>query len=115
MPPPNVGVSPNVALPTVTVLLASEPFTASFPFVTVVGPVYVFAAFNTNVPDPICVNEPLPLIAAVEKSTPCVGVSERSNTNDPLSTMALVDANAPVVPPLSSCKVAPPLIVVAPV
>ena len=74
----------------------------------------MFAAVNVVVPDPACVNEPVPLIALPLKSVPCKTALLRLIVRFPLSVIVLLVDSEPVVPPLPSWSV-PALIVVAPV
>src|SRR6185437_5344020 len=77
------------------------------PALTVVAPVYVFALDKVRMPDPACVNEPLPLIRL-----PIEILSVRLNCNAALLVTLFVP-NDPLVLPAPTCNV-PALMVVIP-
>src|SRR6185437_15180074 len=77
------------------------------PALIVVAPVYVFALDKVRMPDPACVNEPLPLMRL-----PIEILSVRLNCNAALSVTLFVP-NDPLVLPAPTCNV-PALMVVIP-
>src|SRR5579862_5812641 len=76
------------------------------PLLIVVPPPYPLAAASVRLPEPACVNEPVPLMVF-----PTVGLLVRLNFKAPLSVTEPVPSE-PVVVALPICKVLGPLIVV---
>ena len=73
----------------------------------------MFAAFRIVVPLPACVNEPVPDMGLLLKSTPCRTVLLRLTIRFPFNVKVLPAGSAPLAPPLPNCK-EPLLIVVTP-
>ena len=69
---------------------------------------------RVRLPAPFLISEPVPVMAADEKSVPCARSFERLKASVPLLVMALLADREPMVVPLPIWSV-PALIVVAPV